>query len=263
MHLINAHWEKRNLGLSVAEVSFEKGETIRQIDSSLFKEYDYIVAKVPSGEISLLHDLEKIGFRFLESQFDLSIHLKDQLPTLKSAEFLMKQITTSPIDTPEKISALVEHITPDLFEVDRISIDPEVGKDIGAQRYKNWVLDEFNRGNIFSYQLELGATPIGFFILKKQNPTTLFAMLAGLFSPFKNKGLGLSIVQKPIDWAKENNYSSIVTRNSSNNSESFKIHLACGYKLNSIYYLLRWKRTDKLQEDSTYVDNDHRSKSIL
>ena len=87
MHLINAHWEKRNLGLSVAEVSFEKGETIRQIDSSLFKEYDYIVAKVPSGEISLLHDLEKIGFRFLESQFEFLIQLIQNLRLNQSRSF--------------------------------------------------------------------------------------------------------------------------------------------------------------------------------
>lgn len=263
MRLIDAFWEKRNLGLSVAEITFESGETPQQLDPNLFKTYDYIVAKVPSGEVSTIHGLEQLGFRFLESQFDLSIRLNNIPQRPQSSDFLMKKITTSPLDSREQIEELVEHITPELFEVDRVSIDPEVGKTVGALRYKNWVLDEFNKGNIFAHRLHLGSTPIGFFILKKIGPSKLFAMLAGLFSQYKNKGLGLSIVQKPIDWAREQKYEEIVTRNSSNNSESFKIHLACGYRLDSISYLLRWKRKDNSLEGANHVKSGSHSKSFL
>mgnify|MGYP003351483234 CR=1 FL=1 len=249
--------------MKTAEVSFASGDSIQQLDPNIFKHYEYIVAKLPSGEIKLLHELEKLDFMFLEAQFDLSIHFDNSIRTAKSSDVLMSRITSTPIETTEKIIKLTQQITPELFQVDRISIDPELGKEVGAIRYKNWILDEYKNGKIFAHEIMLGSTPIGFFILKELSANRLFSLLAGLYSPFKNKGLGLSIVQKPIDWAKEHNYREISTRNSSNNSESFKIHLACGYRLDAISYILRWKRKEKTEQGDTYVDDRSSATDLL
>lgn len=245
MDLIGAHWEKRNLNLETGELSFKSTDTISDLDSILFEKFDYLVAKVPSGSVQLVHDLESRGFRFIESQFEIAVDLTQITPVPKAVEALMEKINCFPLTTEVQVQVLLNRITAEMFAVDRVSIDPELGLEIGAQRYRNWILDEFKSEKAFIYELRLGQSALGFFVLRQMDEKVLFATLAGLYSEYKNKGLGLSIVFKPIQWAKEKGYSRIKTRNSSNNSESFKIHLSCGYKLENISYLLRWKRSLK------------------
>jgi RimJ/RimL family protein N-acetyltransferase len=243
MDLIGAHWEKRNLNLETGELCFQSNDTIEDLDLSLFERYDYLVAKVPSGSVQLVHDLETAGFRFIETQFEISVDLNQPTLISRAVESLMEKINCYPLTTESQVQALSNRITAEMFAVDRVSIDPELGLELGAQRYRNWILDEFKSEKAFIYELRLGQTAIGFFVLRKLDEKVLFATLAGLYSEYKNKGLGLSIVFKPIQWAKENGYSRIKTRNSSNNSDSFKIHLSCGYRLENMSYLLRWKRS--------------------
>jgi RimJ/RimL family protein N-acetyltransferase len=245
MDLISAHWERRNLNLETGELSFQSSDTIQDLSPGLFESYEYLVAKVPSGSVQLVHDLESKGFRFIEAQFEISVDLCQ--PTLISGavESLMAKISYYPLTTEAQVQSLSNRITPEMFAVDRVSIDPELGLELGAQRYRNWISDEFKSGKAFIYELRLGQTAIGFFVLRQLDEKVLFATLAGLYTEYKNKGLGLSIVFKPIQWAKENGYSRIKTRNSSNNSESFKIHLSCGYRLENVSYLLRWKRGER------------------
>lgn len=243
MELINANWEKRNLDLEAAEISFSPSDTFAAFDPQVLRTFDFVTARVPTGSIQLIHDLENIGFQFIESQFDLSLNLGREADLISNTKAMLDKISLLPIRDNDSLGALCRSISEDMFEVDRVSIDPFIGVSKGAIRYRNWVRDEFSKPQTSLYEMALGNTPFGFFLLKEAGPKQLSALLAGLYPQFKNKGLGFSIVAKPIEWARQHGYKVLRAKTSSNNLPSLKIHLACGYEIEDIQYIFRWRKT--------------------
>jgi len=126
-----------------------------------------------------------------------------------------------------------------MFNTDRVFLDYYLSKDKAMKRYKNWLTDDFGKSSCLLYKLVFKDKFIGFFYLKDIGESMVDSVLAGIFSQYKKLGLGSSIVGKHIELAKNLGYEKIITKVSSNNIESLRIHLAYGYEIKDSKYVYR------------------------
>lgn len=239
MNLRNAYWEKRNLNLNVLEVEFDDNDTVEDINKLKYNDFEYIVIKVPIGKLDIIHKLEDINFRFLETQFELMNEVQEGRIFKQTHLEILKNTYYKEILHKDELDNLLANLDKYMFETDRISLDPIFNKKISAVRYKNWVMDEFKNKDSRICNLIYNDANIGFFIIKL-NEEKADSLLAGLYDKYRNKGLGIATVQNPIEYCVENhNIRKITTRISSNNLKSLKVHVECGYKIIGMKYVLR------------------------
>lgn len=239
MKKVDAIWEKRNLNLNVLEIEFDNNDkdSSQEIQNE-FDQYDYIIAKVPIKRIKLLHDLENSKFFFLETQFDLlkKISSANNIPN----HLLKISKTTSfrKVTNGNQLNWILDNIGIDMFNTDRISLDPLLGVELANERYKNWIINIFNSSNSELFEIIFRENPIGFYIVK-DSKSSIRISLGGLYDQFKMLGLGFSLVSAPINLAVSRNKKTIRGKVSSNNFQVLKIYQEYGYFINDIKYVLR------------------------
>lgn len=240
MKKIEAFWEKKNLSLNTLELEFDEKDSIEIINTiKEFEEYDYIAAKVPKGKVDFIHKLETKKFHFMEAQIELINNLKQKNEMPNRLLQTSNNIHYVPVKEEIELEMILNKIDSNMFDTDRISLDSYLGKELAAARYINWIRNLFYREDSMLCKLIHEEREIGFFLFKKINEKIYSSVLVGLYTEFKNKGLGFSVVEQHILWAVENHVEQIVTRVSSNNLRSLKLHLNFGYEIKDIYYVFR------------------------
>ena len=87
MKIIDAIWEKRNLGVSSYEVVIEAEDSASDIEKKLAElDADYIVVKVPTEHSDVLESVQKSGFSYIE---DL-IHVEHDLSEVTRNRIIYK-----------------------------------------------------------------------------------------------------------------------------------------------------------------------------
>lgn len=238
MKIINATWEKRNFNMEAFEILLDKKDlkdfdnTYSQIEKQNFKNC-YVVIKLPVGNISAIHRLEDNGYRFLETQ----LYLTDYFEPIESELELSNHYRTTEIEyiaIPKERTEwekIIQMITPGMFDTDRISLDPELGKEIACTRYQNWCRDLFNKPETVMYISKYNNEECGFGIDSIDTKTGQNdSILGGFFANYKNMGLGSTWIKKSIN---------LKTAVSSNNLIALKIHQHCGRIVYKERYVLR------------------------
>ena len=78
MKIIDAIWEKRNLGVTCVEVALDATDTVREVKYALaFLEPQYLVVKVPAGRTDLMFCLSEIGCSFIEAAIHVTRKVDD------------------------------------------------------------------------------------------------------------------------------------------------------------------------------------------
>lgn len=247
MKIIDAFWEKRNLGVDVTEVELDKRDpldlhsTISEIDE-LRSPGRLIYAKIPVGNLSLLHALEDMGFRFLECQIKVSRSLNDYEPPVELKPLL--ENTSVQIIKKDKgeLSFLVEKISPGMFNTDRIYLDPlwgEAYEEISATRYKNWISDIFKDNTTICYYFLRFSRIIGFGVAK-QDPCgdTVHGLLGGVLKSEEDPVASVSFLHAPLVLFKGVG-AKFITSISSNNFAVCRLYIFFGYKIEKMQYVLR------------------------
>lgn len=229
MKVIDAFWEKRNLGVKTIEVEFEKSEIISDFILSLKKIRDaqYIVVKVPTGEFELNNELNKFGFCFIESAIEISLSIKDYILP-KKIQKINSLISYHPVDS-SRIDFLCNEIRKGIFSTDRIALDNSFGKEISNRRYSNWINDEFLKNNNSIFEIRFGEKNIGFFGLKEKLNFTFEIFLGGIYLEMQNFGLGFSIITKSIEEIIARNGKQLMTHVSSNNIPIIRLYTQLGF----------------------------------
>ena len=115
MDQIEATWEERNLGLRVLEITLDEREE-RDVVTAIgdaSRDFDYTLIKVPSGNPGLAHELEELGFRFLETQLEIFKKLKSyeepKGPILEEIQYQEERWTPSvgPLGGISKVDSAV------------------------------------------------------------------------------------------------------------------------------------------------------------
>jgi len=246
MKVVEAIWEKRNLGCTAFEVSLSKGDlsNIHQCLSVLSDDRfrnALVTLKLPVGNMAAIHGLEDAGFRFVETQFQVGYDLTHYHCPPSVVEFVSPVVQ---VEVPKRVNdweRIAELVTPDLFETDRIALDPCFGINIGCVRYKNWMMDlvsaEDSHLYVF-YKPDNQSSPLGFTLVKEQGVVS-HAILGGVFTHCKIPGIGVSIWNQYLKNSAARGFARIETAVSSNNPAVLIMDSVLGYVIEKMTYVLR------------------------
>jgi hypothetical protein len=245
MKIINAIWEKRNLGVNTIELEFERSDLLLQSDL-LIKNIDdaikvcnaeYIVAKIPSGYNSILNMLQECEFKFIENQIEIKYIIKDVKKILDNVRHLFGNAIVNRINNIDDLERIKAEVRKGVFDTDRIANDKHFSIELANNRYANWIEDEYNRGTSV-YTVDYEGEEIGFFLTRYMNTKTHFGILGGLYPEYKSKGLSMYWDFAGIEESIKNNAKILNGSVSSNNLEVLKLHQFFGAKVDNIKSIL-------------------------
>ena len=235
MNIVDAVWEKRNLGVGTQEISLDESDDISEVKRELENlSADYQIVKVPAGSVKMMWMLEETGFRFIET----SIHVVHDLKNLELSGMLDridKGITYEPM-TEDDIQQMFEEIREGLFYTDRIALDDHFSVSQAANRYVGWIKDELERGTeIFKYLFK--SENVGFFTFKDLGDDIYYPFLAGIYKKYQKSPLGLVYLYKPLLEARKRGGKCISTYISTNNSNAVRMHVKFGFTFKEMTYV--------------------------
>jgi hypothetical protein len=231
MKVIDAFWEKRNLGVDCKEIIIDNTDTVNDLAQieELIHTTQYIVAKVPTGCFEVNQYLSKLGFSFIECSINLILDVQNARLG-KIEERLNKSINYHEV-TKEGLGKIYNELSKGNFDSDRISMDSFFTLNQASNRYINWIKDEVAK-EAKVYEMILGEDKsIGFFAFK---PESDYSFLSGLFKDYLTSGLGFSVIRKPIEETISRGGKVFHSYVSSNNPSIINVHLNQGFKLNQI-----------------------------
>lgn len=232
MKVIDAFWEKRNLGVDTAEFEIEPGDTAESAaDIIRGSERGYNVVKAPAGRTDFNYLMSGLGYVYNETMFHL-VHNLD-LSGLNSIQKRMAAAVSYAVMDNNDLNILYDEIGRGMFTTDRIALNPMFGVKTANIRYINWIKDELERGNPV-YKMIYKNDTVGFFTFKEIDSGVYFPFLAGMYEKYIHSGLGLNIVIKPIELSKELGGKYNSTYVSSNNSNALMTHLSLGFQVKEL-----------------------------
>ena len=239
MQIIDAFWEKRNIGIKTTEIILSNADALSDIENvlnSLSCERQYIVVKLPVGRPDFIKFLTDRKFYFVESLFEVLLCVADfQLPiSLKRFDDMLsyKKMTSD-----NDFQRLETEIKKGIFTTDRISLDVHFGIDISMVRYINWLKDEVRKGSEI-FEILYKEKEIGFFALKNLSDGKYDNFLAGMYKNELNMGFGFSILSKPMLELSNGQAKVYVTHISSNNLAVMRLYFSFGFTPTDIVYVM-------------------------
>ena len=236
MKLINAIWEKRNLGVDCIEMHCEERDDVAEVLANLPLRADYQVVRIPTGRADLMVAVQDKGYHLIEMQIRLVRCGRDfALPPLyKRFEPDLSFREATP-DEGEKVAATME--TGDIFRTDRISLDPWFAKGQAGRRYACWTRDLLRNGGRMSL-VSLKGREVGFGVVMAKPDGRYDSCLGGIFSGWENRGMGFIHVFVNTAVPFKNGARTVVGHVSSNNLPALRLHLAFGYEVQAMEYVL-------------------------
>lgn len=233
MKIIDAYWEKRNLGVDVKEIEFEKNDTLDVISEFVkIPRVPYMVAKVPSGRNDLAQSVQEAGFKYIESNISLN-HSLNEIPILPKLKRIAEKGSYAPM-LEKDIEELFSQIERGIFNTDRIYLDPYFTHEIAAKRYINWIKDLMQKGFV-PQKVLFGGESVGFFICEILENNVGRGILGGVYDSYKNLGMGVIMEVQSLLCAQNLAAKKFKTNVSSNNIDVVKIMLDIGYKISEIH----------------------------
>lgn len=238
MKIVNAVWEKENLGLTCQELLIEKGDTVLSIENVISElSAEYQIAKVPVGNVNILWYLQEQGFKYIECNLSFKKRINKKSLLSDEVSNCMQGFSCSLVE-PEKCDFILKRIKTDLiFDTDKIALDPFLGVESSANRYYVWSKNVLNSG-AYLYEIKKDDVSTGFFIIKKISDNVYDSFLGGFFSGIKNTDAGMVPLAFTVQECYNHGAKIIKTGTSSNNPIAMKMHLALGFELQKITYIL-------------------------
>ena len=238
MKIVEATWERRNFGRNVWEITLGR-EDMADVEKTLVALHDncfagaYVCVKMPVGNLKMMHALEDDGFRFLETQLSLMDRFKAD-DILGLCEKANERIEFRTVEKDEVAwERVIAKVVPEMFDTDRVSLDPELGPEIACTRYQNWMRDLRNDPRSELMVMLLNGQEIAFNVDVVEG-NTRHGILAGNFPEFKNTGYGMALIAGPRE-----KQTKVRTAVSSNNPQVLRSHQNCGRVVYKEMYVLR------------------------
>ena len=236
MKITDAFWEKRNLGVDVTEIQCAASDSKEELKEALAGiKTPYSVCKVPGGAAGLLLCAQEQGYQVIEMSIGLEIGLRElTLPAVYRR--FEQEIVVKEADREQRESILREIESGDIFETDRIALDPYFGKEMAGKRYANWSRDllEQNGHVCVGYYKD---TPAAFGVNIDKENAVCDAVLGGMLNHGGRAGLGFLSLFTNLYSARERGNVQVKTHVSSNNQAIIHLHLQFGYRINEMQYV--------------------------
>lgn len=227
MRIIDAKWEKRNLGVDCTEFEINSKENIYEVKSIIqMYQTEYQIAKVPVGNVEMQLMLQEQGFRFYETnlQLERKISSAESLPRIYSR--FEKDITFRDA-TDEEIENILEKVADGhMFTTDKVALDPCFSPELSGRRYSLWARDVLKSGAKTVVGLYKGK--VASFTIYEIKDRYYQAFIGGMLGGYRDKGLGfipLYVTAKHISQA---GGGMLRTGVSSNNPSILRLQLSFG-----------------------------------
>ncbi len=233
MKIVDAVWERRNLGVSTQEVTIEHQDVIEDImDTIKCLTAQYQVIKIPTGMIQAMWSLEDNGFRYVETVINVTYDLS-QISLPEHFKRINNVIEYCPMGSDD-MEQMYDEIRNGMFNTDRVAIDPTFSIDQASDRYTGWLHDEESRGTPF-YKYVYKNKTVGFFALKKITEKTFYPFLAGIYNEYRRTPIGAVYLYKPLLEAKRLGGKTVSTYVSLNNFGAIRVHVDYGFVFKESY----------------------------
>lgn len=233
MKIIDAIWEKENLGVTSKEVLVDLNDTVDDVRAGLATLSDqYIVVKIPASRFDVANLVQNMGYRFVEEMIEVE-HDLHEVKRNRILQRLYDSLDYREMNVSD-VEMLYSEIDKGLFSSDRISNDPHFSPELSARRYKNWIRSMLNDGAI-PYVMSYKGEPAGFIVLTTKDRVVYHSVLGGGYEKFRKTGLGM--VQKEQEIVKLLGGKLLMTKVSSNNVNQFRALLANGFTVNKINHV--------------------------
>lgn len=241
MKVIDAYWEVRNSGLTTCEIVFEDGDSIDEyLAANIEKTFRYSVVKIPLDNLKLLHHLEDIGYKYIETQFNVCVATTEINKIDKKWNRVIKGTNCQKLRSEQDLDIILSNIGDGMFDSDRISLDEKLGKETSARRYINWIKDLYKDRDAEIFYLTKHGKNAGFFILRKGSNESIYSVIAGIFNEYKGHGLSVTLIYYYLKLALEKNKKNVFTSFSSNNMGMLNTFTkTVSFKILNIFYVLR------------------------
>lgn len=245
MKAVDARWEKRNLGIDVAEVRLEAAGDLAELAESLdglVSSYDYLVVKCNTGSADALFGLDGLGFTFVEAQLSLRYSVDDDavLPSIREVadEMLEGHALVDVTDDADCLEWLYRQLREkSTFTTDRIHLDPAFAPNLTGERYAGWTRDLVEQGARVLFHVHGGAR-IGFTVYKQRTDRRFESFLGGCFRHSEDHAMNTPFTNRLLfGYLAARGMRVLDTWVSSNNKPVVRFHLASGYQLRNIHYV--------------------------
>ena len=240
MIVVDCPWEIRNLGKKVVEITIEPDDLFDENNiKNVIDSYNYIVLKVPMNMANFNYGLCSMGFTIIETQITVSKNMKDFPFENRLIKHLYPHVSVTECKTDHDINDILSKITPNMFSTDRIYLDPFFTHEQSCMRYKNWIVDEYEKGKAEIIKIFYGSDNVGVSMGKNMDDGTHLGLLGGLYEGFQSKGLGLlsaSIIHIYYKKAGKT-LKQMKTSISSNNTPVFQCYNYLNYNFDEMKYV--------------------------
>jgi L-amino acid N-acyltransferase YncA len=239
MRVLETPWEKRNLDVTGVEYYFEQDDKWEDIPRDVLDDtvHNYQVAYLPVNKMGIHNVLNENGFRFSEARFEIVADIRKlELPQVFRR--MDSMLSYRSVESKEELEKIYASMKSGVFDTDKVALDPYMGIEKSGYRYAIWSKQLIEEKKAFPYVVEYEDEIIGFFILKKSSEKIGDSFLAALFDNEKYNGFGFSVLYYPMLEAKRQGMIKMITGVSSNNLSSLKMHLALGYQIRNMSYVM-------------------------
>lgn len=237
LKLVEAVWEKRNLGVSVVEVSLDSQDSLEEIGkvyNDLTSKYQYLVFRVPCNRCDLSLQLQNLGCTFIETAITLSYDLKKFRVDEKYKMFC--ENCSWELMNDQDLIQLYDEIKSGIFETDRIYLDPYFSAEQAANRYIFWIQDLVKQ-NLIPHKVIFDGETVGFFVNKPEGKKYK-GLLAGVYHKYLKSGLGFLVQYAGLTYEKSQNATYHFGNVSSNNLSVLKVCIELGGTIKDMQYIL-------------------------
>lgn len=240
MRTIDCVWERKNLGVRVKEIILDDGERFDAAAIAAAAEgAGYVVLKVPVGDPDFLFGLPALGYTWVETQMTVGKRFVDFDFDDRLVRVLSRGIRFVRVEDNSNLEAVVASITEDMFQTDRISLDPHFGPAVGRIRYVNWIRSVFSEPDVLLFEFVKGESRYGFSLCRRKPSGEWDYVLGGIYGPYANSGLGLLTPAAPFLYARDTDcpFTRLVTGISSNNTPVVRLYAHLGYVLDRVRHV--------------------------
>lgn len=230
MKVIDAFWEKRNLGVTCYELEIGENDRIEELRLTYeaLKEREYMVAKIPPTNFQAVQFFQQQGYTFIEAAITMTCSLCEMIVPAK-VKPIVDRCSWQPMNNQDLEDAIAE-IGKGVFQTDRIYLDPAFTKEQAIRRYQLWLRDDMKDNSTFGYQsykvLYEGKT-IGF-----SN-----RHLSAAYSEYAGTGMGFCVLYAVAAISKEIGVKKSTVHVSSNNINAIRGYGTLGYRTDNIVYV--------------------------
>lgn len=236
MKVVDAVWEKRNLGVTCFEIRMEYMDNMEDVSKryNALDEKQYMVVRIPSVRYDMLRFFQQKGYQFSETAVTLEHGLKS-IDVPRRLEKICESCSWE-IMTEDDIQVLHQELYQNIFKSDRVYTDPYFTGQQAAQRYDYWIQDLIRAGNT-PYKVICHGNTVGFFLNKEIKEKIYDGLLAATYQEFEGTGMGYCIQYAGIKYAMQQGASKYIGHVSANNPAVLKVLLSIGFSIKEMEYI--------------------------